>query len=102
MFKKTKLKRVLYENPAASKEKVEAIIFSQMYNKMRDEWQIRTGRKEPEKPTIQMKTGVQLISDDEIIQKIKDTYNGVKAPPKKTKKQHWITYKYNHPGQWVN
>jgi len=72
-----------------------------MYNKMREEWEIRTGRKEPDKSMIHVKRGDQLMSDEEIIQKIKDSYNGIREPIKKTKKKPWITYQYIHPGQWV-
>lgn len=73
-----------------------------MYNNMREEYQIKTGKKHAQHQSMQMKTGVHLMTDDEIIQKIKDSYNGVKEPPKKiTKNEPWITYEYNHPGQWV-
>ena len=95
------IQRVIYENPAASKEKIEAITFSRMYTKMREEWEVRTGRKEPEKSLIQVKRGDQLMNDEEIIQKIKDSYNGIREPRKKIKKQPWINYEYFHPGQWV-
>jgi len=72
-----------------------------MYNKMREEWDIRTGRKQAEMPLIHVKRGDQLMKDEEIIQKIKDSYNGIREPKKKVKKQPWITYEYIHPGQWV-
>lgn len=40
-----------YEFPAASKEKIDAIVYKRMYNTIRDEINIHTGKKSPEKKT---------------------------------------------------
>jgi hypothetical protein len=72
-----------------------------MYSKMREEWEIRTGRREPEKSVMTVKRGDKLMSDEEIIKKIKDSYNGIREPKRNIKKDPWISFQYFHPGQWV-
>lgn len=72
-----------------------------MYQTLRNEYEIKTGKKPPEKTPIQLNEGKQLMSDDEIIQKIKESQTKKFSTHKQTKKP-WISYEYFHPGQWVN
>ena len=73
-----------------------------MYNDMRNQWEIKTGRKKTENQSTQLKTGIKLMNDNEIIQKIKDSNNLIKSYPKlPIKKEPWIQYIYYHPGQYV-
>ena len=71
-----------------------------MYQTLRNEYEIRTGKKQPEKTSIQINEGRQLMSDDEIIQKIKESQTK-KFSTQTQNKKPWISYKYFHPGQWV-
>lgn len=74
-----------------------------MYNDMRNQWEIKTGRRQPENQSLQLKTGIKLMNDEEIIQKIKDSSNFKSSllPKHQIKKEPWIEYIYDHPGQFV-
>jgi len=71
-----------------------------MYHTLRNEYEIRTGKKQPEKTQIQINEGKHLMSDDEIIQKIKDSHTK-KFSTQTQRKKPWISYEFFHPGQWV-
>jgi hypothetical protein len=71
-----------------------------MYLTLRNEFEIKTGKKQPEKTPIQINEGKQLMSDDEIIQKIKESQSK-NFSTQTQKKKPWISYEYLHPGQWV-
>lgn len=43
-----------------------------------------------------------LMSDDEILQKIKESQMIKYKSVGTRKKKPWLTYEYNHPGLWVN
>jgi hypothetical protein len=73
-----------------------------MYNHMRNQWEIKVGKKKAENQSTQLKTGIKLMNDDEIIQKIRESQNFVKSPSKQIiKKKPWIEIIYDHPGQYV-
>lgn len=72
-----------------------------MYQTLRNQYEIRTGKKLPEKTPIQVNEGKQLMNDDEIIQKIKESQTK-KLSTQPQKKKPWISYEFLHPGQWVN
>lgn len=72
-----------------------------MYNTLRNEYEIKTGKKSAEKTLFQINEGRHLMSDDEIIHKIKESQT-LKYKKRDMRKKPWITYEYFHPGQWVN
>ena len=73
-----------------------------MYLTLRNEYEIKTGKKLPEQTPIQINEGQQLMNDDEIIQKIKESQTKKFNTVGSKKKKPWITYQFIHPGQWVN
>lgn len=65
-----------YENPAATQEKIDAIVFKKMYNTYRNEIEVRTGKKSPEKKIIKEETG---IDEKELISKLEAALKAKKA-----------------------
>jgi hypothetical protein len=73
-----------------------------MYNTLRNEYEIKSGKIMPEKTPIQLNQGKQLMTDDEIVQKIKESLTNKNKNFESRRKRPWISYEYIHPGQWVN
>jgi len=72
-----------------------------MYNTLRSEFEIQTGKKIFEKNTKQIQEKNHLMNDEDIMQKIKESQTQKFNTEYKHKKP-WISYQYIHPGQWVN
>jgi hypothetical protein len=72
-----------------------------MFQTLRNEYEIKIGKREPQKSPIQLNEGKHLMNDDEIIQKIKESQTKV-ITVKSRRKKPWINYEFIHPGQWVN
>jgi len=72
-----------------------------MYHTLRYEYEIKIGKRQPEKNQLQVNEGKHLMSDDEIIQKIKDSQTLNKVSTDSRRRKHWINYQFIHPGQWV-
>ena len=71
-----------------------------MYHTLRNEYEVKTGKKQPEKTPIQLNEGKQLMNDEEIIQKIRESQSK-KFSTQTQRKKPWISYQHFHPGQWV-
>lgn len=71
-----------------------------MYHTLRNEYEIKIGKKLPEKTPIQLNEAKQLMTDEEIIKKIKESQSK-KFATQTSRKKPWIKYEYFHPGQWV-
>jgi hypothetical protein len=64
-------KKVQYENPAASKEKIDAIVYKRMYSSIRDELHIATGKKKsPQKLLATVEDTKHHLTESEMIKKI--------------------------------
>jgi hypothetical protein len=72
-----------------------------MYHILRNDYEIRTGKRSKVKTPIQFNESKQLMTNEEIIQKIKKSQSGQLAVVESKKKKPWINYEYFHPGQWV-
>lgn len=92
---------MFYENPAASKEKIDALVYKNMYNTMRHEMQIKTGKKENKKGVNEKEE--KYMSEDEIIKRIEhNSTMGSSSHSNNSGNNKWIKNEYSHPGIYVN
>lgn len=69
-----------------------------MYNTMRDEMMVRTGKKVPDRKSQTEKEG-NYMSENEIIKKIEQ--NATMRSKTKPRENKWVKFEFSHPGVWV-